>query len=254
MTEFNVGRSKRKADDAGVGDGEGLLKRPNVSDYDISQIEGLVADVVRQLCDENAENIQGLSPGINELPQEDFEVLIWRESLTSSLPLSFPGSQEESSFTSSPTGFEFGPPEHLEGSHQVQEFGDSFNSRSPAITTPIFTGEVSRDDEDVVMNSPPAEDDNYAETPIQTDEQSPSEVEYVIDPDYVRKTAALSFRDVWEESLLAMVDISDIRQVKAERDVQKLYSDYLQDVEDFVSRLLTEESEESEDGTWKPYA
>jgi hypothetical protein len=196
------------------------------------------------------------------LPREDFEALIWRASLTSSLPLSFPGSQEESSFSSqeessftgSPTGFEFGPPEHVEGSQQVQEFGDSFIFGSPAITTPIFTGEVSRDDEDVVMSSGPAEDDNYAETPIQTDERSPGEVEYVIDPDYVRETAALSFRDVWEESLLAVVDISDIRRVRAEGDVRKLYSDYLQDVEVHVSSLLAEESEESEDGTWRPYA
>lgn len=233
MTEFNVGRSKRKADDAGVGDGEGRLKRPKVSNDDIDQIESFVVAAVQQLYSENAENVQGLAPGINELPQEDLQALIWRASLTSSLPLSFPGSQEESSFTSSPTGFEFGPPEHVEGSPQVQEFGDSFN----------FTGEVSRDDEDVVMSSQPDEDDNYAETPIQTDEESPSEVEYVIDPDYVRITATESFHDVWEESLLAVVDISDIRQVRADRDVQKLYSDYLQDVENYVSSLLIEESE-----------
>jgi hypothetical protein len=237
MTHFNVGGNKRKADDAGVGDREGLLKRPKVSNDDMDQIEDLVANAVQQLYGENPENVQGLSPGFGGLSQEDFEFLIWRTSLTSSLTQtqSFSGSQE-SSLPGSPTSFEFGLTEHEEESPEVQEVGDS--------------GRASQEDEDAVMSSQPAEEDNYANTPTQTGEQSLSDVEFTIDQAYIKETATQSVGDVWEELLLAVVDISDISQFRGNPEVQKIYSNYLQDVEAYISSLL---NEGSEDDTWKPY-
>lgn len=232
MTHFNVGWNKRKADDAGIGDREDLLKRTKVSNDDMDQIEDLVADAVQQLYGENAEDVQGLSPVFSGLSQEDFEFLIWRTSLTSSLTQSLSGSQE-SSFPGSPTSFEFGLTEYEEESLQVQEVGDS-----------------SQDDEDFVMSSQPAEEDNYVKTPTQMGEQSPSDVEFTIDQDYIKETATQSVGEVWEELLLAVADISDIREFRSNPEVQKIYSNYLQDVEDYMFGLL---NEESEDDTWRPY-
>lgn len=257
MTHFNPGGRKRKIDDDGVGNEEGLLKRQKVSNDDMDQIVGLVADAVQQLYDENAENVQELSPEFSGLSQEDFEFLIWRTSLTSSLTQSFSDSQEsifssqESSFPGSPTSFEFGLTEHEEESQQVQAVGDSFNLGPPAIMTTPFPGGASQEDEDVVMSSPPAEEDLFVITPSQTGEQSPGDVEFAIDQAYIREVATESVNGVWEELLLAVADISDISQFSGNPEVQKIYFDYLQDVEAYISSLL---NEGSEDDTWKPYA
>jgi hypothetical protein len=234
MTEYNPRKGKRKGGVAGIGDDE-ARKKLRMTSEEMVQLESLVATTVQQLYSENSESFQGFSSGFSELPQENFESLIWTASFTDSQPSSFPGSQEEWSFTSSPT---------------QSDFGDSVVPESPF--SPESPG--LQDTEDVVMSSQPGEDDNSVETPVQTGEESPIEVEYVINRDYVSQMAEQHFNEIWEESLLTVVDMSDFSWVAADPEVLELRSDFLREVEEYISSVLTEGSQEGADGTWEPSA
>lgn len=245
---------KRKVDDVGLDVG-GHPRKPKVNDDDMDQIISLVTYVVEQQYDENIEEVQELSPGFSSLPQEDVESLL-SASLTSSLPQSFPGSQDwsfsgsqdESSFTDSPKGFGFAPPEHVEGSPQVQEFGDSFTFGSPAITTPIFTGEVSRD-EDVVMSSLPAEEDDYVQTPTlraeeQLEEVPTAETDEDLDdvPGYTKRKALEIFNQAWAELLKSVAGEQEIDEsileIETVRDYDQAKAECLSKIEEHITELV----------------
>jgi len=232
MTEFNFGGRKRKT---GGGDEEGVPKKLKFTIDDMDQIESLVVDVVQQVFGENSEEVQELSPGFSGFSQQDFEAFIWTMGRTSSLPQSFPGSQELS-LPSTPTSFEFGL-EQVEESPREQGFGD----------------------EDVVMVIQSAEEDNYVETPPQLVEQpvvqlveQPVEVEEVptaeTDEDlddvlgYIKRKALEIFNQAWAELLNHVADEQEIDgsilEIETVRDYDQAKAQCLSQIEEHITELV----------------
>jgi hypothetical protein len=267
---YPTGR-KRKVDDAGSEDEGRRSSRQKISHADMNEILGAVANFVQQQYEENAPIFLGISPEINGWTTEQIECYIQPElddeaGLTgSSASLEFDPTEppETSRREASPEdedvvmgSYPFGQDDYAAASDDEQfeempaeqpSFTDGVTNLDSGLTEALETSLEALDD---FVNSAQAAITTTTTTftggAVQEDEDG---VEFVIDEAYIADTAAQSVSEVWEELLLAVADFSGVAQFRDNTEVKETYSNYLQEVADYISILL---NEENEDDTWTP--